>query len=173
VVAGSEKEFSVDSWGIGIGAKVPIGPFYVNAAFQYLQNPGNYGFAQNAPVALAAIVGDGVPANQSDVEDIDVWTGAIVLGFNLTSTLSFEGGWFHIDASTNSSANLTPGYAFGLDVNAQLDAYYIMATWSPAKNVFIVPEIGIVDFNSLEVDGSADDDLGDMLYIGIKWMINF
>lgn len=174
VGANQEKEISVDSWVIGLGAKVPIGPFYINGALQYGQNPGNYGWAQNNPVLLTGIAGDSNPLNQSSTEDLTVWTAALVAGFNLTSTFSLEAGWFHVDASTNTNAALTTAaIPYGLDASATLDAYYIMATWSPAKNVFIVPEIGFINYHSLKIDTQPDVDLGNMMYFGIKWQINF
>jgi hypothetical protein len=173
VVGGAEKEISVDSWGLGIGAKVPIGPFYANAAFQYLVNPGNYGFGQNAPLLLTTLTGDSNPANQSSTEDLSVWTGALALGFNLTSTMNFEAGVFMVDATTKTTAALGTAGPFGVDADVTLWAYYLMMNWSPAKNVFISPEIGLVDFGKVKVDGQSDDDLGDMFYVGIKWMINF
>jgi hypothetical protein len=172
VVNNAEKEISVDSYGIGIGAKVPIGPFYINGAFQWSQNLGNYGFGLNQPFLLTTLTGDTNPANTDDTEDLDVWSGAIVLGFNLTSTLNFEAGWFHVNYDTATSAGIG-GAPFGADASAKLDAYYIMANWSPAKNVFISPELGLIDFGKAEIDNRADTDLGDMWYFGIKWMINF
>jgi hypothetical protein len=50
---------------------------------------------------------------------------------------------------------------------------YAQAVWSPAKNVFIVPEFGIVDNGELEVTGQLDIDLGKVTWLGIKWQINF
>lgn len=172
VVGGVEREISVDSWGLGVGARVPFGPFYVNAAFQYLENPGSYGFGQNAPVFITSLAGDSNPANQDSTEDISVWTGALTVGFNVTSTMNFEGGIFMVNGSGDTTA-FVGGAPFGVDADVTLWAYYIMMNWSPAKNVFISPEIGIVDFGDAEIDGRADIDLGDMFYVGIKWMINF
>jgi hypothetical protein len=174
VVNNAEKSISVDSWGLGIGGKVPIGPFYVNAAFQYLRNPGNFGFGQNAPVALAGLTGGGDPAVVGDTADITVWSGALVVGFNLTNTLSFEGGVLYLNGSGDTNAGLTgTSLPYGLGVEYDFWDYYITMTWSPAKNVFIQPEIGFIDFGKAKVDTQADDDLGNLWYVGIKWMINF
>jgi hypothetical protein len=41
------------------------------------------------------------------------------------------------------------------------------------KNVFIVPEIGIIDYNKLKSSDSADLKYGDLTWFGIKWQINF
>jgi len=50
--------------------------------------------------------GDSNPANQTDTEDIDVWTGALTAGFNLTSTFNIEGGVFMVNASGKTTAFL-------------------------------------------------------------------
>jgi len=172
VVGGAEKEISVDSWGIGIGAKIPIGPFYINTAWQYLQNPGSYGFGQNAPVFVTSLAGNSNPVDQDSTEDITVWTGALTAGFNLTSTFNIEGGVFMVNGSGDTT-QFVGGAPFGAGADVTLWAYYLMANWSPAKNVFISPEIGLVDFGDAEIDGREDTSLGDMWYVGIKWMINF
>jgi hypothetical protein len=52
-------------------------------------------------------------------------------------------------------------------------SYYFQFMWSPVKNVFIVPEFGLIDYNDYERDGVADDDLGSGWYFGVKWQINF
>jgi len=48
--------------------------------------------------------------------------------------------------------------------------------WSPAKNVFIIPEFGFGDYgnNTVKTAGvETETDLGSAWYLGIKWQINF
>jgi hypothetical protein len=67
------------------------------------------------------------------------------------------------------------GYAqssFDVDKAPEKDdtsSYYVQATVNLAKGVFIVPEIGVVDYGK----DSYDNDQGKLTYYGLKWQINF
>jgi len=51
--------------------------------------------------------------------------------------------------------------------------YYLQMTWMPTKNVYIIPEIGVIDFDKLKISDTPDLTYGKTQWIGIKWMINF
>lgn len=156
------KEVSNDTWTLGAGAKTAFGPFYANATVQYGSNVGQGGVATVLQFSRSLI--DPVTLN---TEDNTYLTAQLILGFKVTDTLSFEGGviWQQGDADIP--------LATGGSVSQDSWVYYLNATWSPAKNVFIIPELGIIDNGSLEISGEPDRDLGSVTWFGIKWMINF
>jgi len=158
---GGIEEVSSDSWVLGIGARTAFGPFYANGVFQYGNNVGQGGLATVLQFSRSLID----PVNL-DTEDNTYMTAQLVLGFRVMDSLSFEGGviW------QNGDADFPGG---GGSVSQDSWVYYVNATWSPAKNVFIVPEFGIIDNGDLEISGEPDNDLGDVMWFGIKWQINF
>jgi hypothetical protein len=87
----------------------------------------------------------------------------LILGFKLTDSMQFEGGVIWQNGQLSGA---------GLDAEQTTWTYYIGLGWSPAKNVFIVPELGVVDYNKLE-SAAGDLEYGKLTWFGIKWQINF
>jgi hypothetical protein len=155
------REISSKSWALGIGARTAFGPFYANATGQYGKNVGESGILQN--LLLTRMVTDVLTGEE---EDSDYMAGQLVLGFKVMDSLAFEGGvvW------NKSETDFLGG---GGSVEQSQWVYYVQAQWSPAKNVFIVPEFGIIDNGDLKVTGDPDLDLGKVTWFGVKWQINF
>ncbi len=158
-LGGAEVENDVDGWVLGAGTKMAFGPFYVNATAQYGTNPNNSG---TGPATLYPSVQLYRPAT-GESSDSDYMAAQLILGFKLTDSMVFEGGiiWQNGDLSGG-----------GFDAEQTTYTYYIGFGWSPAKNVFIVPELGVVDYNKLETP-TGDIDYGKLTWLGIKWQINF
>jgi len=161
--AGQDAEHDVDGWLLGAGTKMAFGPFYVNATVQYGENPNNAAgpwFTLYPSVNLYNSALD-----QS--EDSEYMAAQLILGFKVMDSLVIEGGviW--------QSGEVDDVIVAGRSWKQDTWSYYIGFGWSPAKNVFIVPEFGIIDYNQLEVDGQSDIDYGKLTWLGIKWQINF
>jgi len=160
-VGGSEQSNTVDGFALGAGTKMGFGPFYVNATLQYAQNPNNSG-AGPYTVYPSVMLYD--PAtNQS--EDAKYFAGQLILGFRLSDAIAFEGGFIYQQGKVDSLRN------YG-QFKQSTYTYYIQMTWSPVKNVFFVPEFGIIDFDKLQIQ-DTDLNYGTTTWLGIKWMINF
>lgn len=156
----TDNEEDVDAWVVAAGVKSAFGPFYINALLSYSQNPGDYGITQDILPALqrATFVG-GV------LNDADSFQGVLVVGFKITDMMKIEGGIGYTSNELDVDAGVTAEEA--------TMAYYLQLAYSPVKNVFIVPEIGFIDYGDLEISGEPDEDLGSAWYLGIKWQINF
>jgi len=161
-VANQVRENSIDAWTLGAGAKLAFGPFYANATFQYGINPNNAG---SGPATLYPSVQLYSSALDKS-EDATYYGAQLILGFKLTDAMTFEGGviWQNGDVQSPTSE---------LSFTQNTYTYYLQMTWSPAKNVYIIPEIGIIDYDKLKSSGNADLNYGDLSWVGIKWMINF
>jgi len=140
-----------------------FGPFYVNATAQYGRNVNNSGSGPATiypsvqfynPTGTAAL---GIAAGDS--EDADYMAAQLILGFKLTDSMQFEGGVVFQRGEYD-------------DVQQDEWVYYIGFGWSPTKNVYIVPEIGVIDYKKLETP-AGDVNFGDLTWVGIKWQINF
>jgi hypothetical protein len=158
-----EKSYSIDSWGGTVAMKSAFGPFYVNAQVNYGKNIGDFGMTAD----LLYKTGRYVAATDS-IEDATYFGGALILGFKLTDAWKFEGGIGYMKGDTDTGINS--------DAEQDTTFYYLQAMWSPAKNVFIVPEFGWVDYGKNDVTTAGvttSTDLGSGWYLGIKWQINF
>jgi len=151
---------SLDSWFGAIGAKANFGPFFVAGKFTYIRNPAAYGVVQDNGLTQASYT-----FATNSINDVDSMMSMLVVGFKLTDTIKFEtgAGWI-----TNSRDN-----APGIEEEQETWSYYLQMSWSPAKNVFIIPELGFVDYGDKKLTGSPDMEMGDAFYFAVKWQINF
>jgi hypothetical protein len=169
-VANSQVKNTIDAWTLGAGAKLAFGPFYTNATFQYGVNPNNAG---TGPTTMYPSVALFNPTTGFQ-EDSSYMAAQLILGFKLTDSMSFEGGviWQNGDVNGVGAAPLNQ-----INYEQTTWTYYLQMTWSPVKNVFIIPEIGMIDFDKLKTSGTAvatpDLNYGALSWIGIKWQINF
>jgi len=164
-VNNQDQKHDVDSWLLGAGTKMAFGPFYVNATLQYGQNPNN---AAGPWFTLYPSVNLYNPTTDKS-EDADYMAGQLILGFKLTDSMVFEGGVIWQSGEVKDVGATTSGQKWSQDTWS----YYIGFGWSPVKNVFIVPELGVIDYNKLKFDNNNDISYGKLTWFGIKWQINF
>jgi hypothetical protein len=156
---GVNDDFDVNSWIVGGDLGFNVGAVYVKGAGSYGQNWTNarwsdlgIGYANAA--GAASLKGSG-----TDTEDATSWQAALVAGFKLTDALAFEvGGGYRVNDSNISGTKKDDVWAL-----------YGNATVALAKGVYLVPEVGYVDF----MKNSADVDEGYTWYAGMKWQIDF
>jgi hypothetical protein len=159
-IGGAEKDVTVDGWVLGAGTKLSFGPFYTNATFQFGSNVNNSG---TGPATLFPSVKIFNPATNAET-DSDYLAAQLILGFKLTDSMVFEGGLIYQTGLFDTGLG---------DFEQSQLVYYIGFGWSPAKNVFIVPEIGVIDYDSIKSPGIPDIEFGKLSWFGIKWQINF
>ena len=161
-VNGVTQENDIKAWTLGAGTKLAFGPFYANATAQYGQNPNNAG---SGPATLYPTV-QLYSSQLNKSEDSTYMAAQLILGFKLSDSINFEGGviWQNGDVQT-------PASQVSFEQNTY--SYYIQMSWSPTKNLFIVPEIGVIDYDKLKSSDNADLTYGNLTWIGIKWQINF
>jgi hypothetical protein len=156
---------NVNSFVGGIGAKSAFGPLYINATVQYASNPA--ASTLNVTSGLLPRYQFVDSTNDYNSENAEYFSGFGVIGFKLTDALSFEGGVSYQKGKVNIPS------AAGGDVKQNFWMYYLMAMWSPAKNVYLAPEAGYIDATNLKVTDRPDLDLGNAWWLGMKWQINF
>jgi hypothetical protein len=167
IVAGAENEQSVDAWQIAAGMVYDMGPFFLKGDLYYGENLANMGQSSAADATTTGLVGiraDRAAWNGNSIIDAETLGFALVAGFKMNDSIVFEAGYGQANNEIEDG---------GLKVAQDVKAYYLNATINLAKNVFIVPEIGKLDYGDIEQTGVADEDKGDMKYIGAKWQINF
>jgi hypothetical protein len=161
-VGGVKVDNTVYGWTLGAGTKLSFGPFYTNATVQYGYNPNNAG---SGPATLYPSLQLYDPTTDN-AENAKYFAGQLILGFKLTDSITFEGGWIY------QQGKVTNPVVDGGDVKQSENTYYLQMAWSPTKNVYIIPELGVVSYGKLKTI-QGDLNYGDLSWAGIKWQINF
>lgn len=156
-VAAADKEYSIDSYLIGVGFNVNLGAAYIKANIYLAQNNAALGAVEaEAPNAI-------YNATNDSFEDTDTLGYIAVVGFKVSDTLTIEAGY-------GATKHETDFNTVELEDNAQ--SYYVNATIILAPGVFVVPEIGKLDLDDISLAGMSTPQ-GDTTYFGLKWQINF
>ena len=145
-------EVDVNSMVYAVGGGVNFGPAYVKANVMGGQNIGPYGMWTTAygASAMPTITGG------DDLNDNDTIGYLGVLGFKANDKLKFEAGYGFVSHELDVS---------GADAD-ETTCFYAQANITIAPGFFIVPELGVIDYEDDAEDGSDT-------YFGAKWQINF
>ncbi len=149
-------DIDVNAYVAGVEGGVTLGPLYINAQVYWAQNAGAFGLAAlgfNQPVYV-----------NNDLQDASTFGLGGVIGWTINDMFTMEAG-----AGYTEEDNDAIGKAAGFVTKDKTAAYYIQATITLAKGVYIVPEIGYWDL----YDDIAGNDEKDFWYAGAKWQINF
>jgi hypothetical protein len=147
---GSTNDVDVTSGFLSAMGAWNIGAFTLKPALSYAVNGGNAGWTAGA----------GSWDGDDDVDDVKTFQGSLVGVFRLSDMLAFElGGGYRQDK---------------LDADVKEDKLksyqvYVQALWTMAPGVYLMPELGYIDWGNT----SADKDMGNTIYAGAKWQIDF
>ncbi len=146
-------DYDYDSYLIGVGGGFDFGSAYVKANIYYAQNGDSYGLSGLGNDSMA------FDALRRDLIDCDTLGYLAVIGFKASDMMTFEAGYGGIQHELDT------------DGSESDDSYtvYVNASITLAPGVFIVPEIGYIDYE----DNAAGQEEGDLTYFGAKWQINF
>lgn len=143
----------VDSYVAGANLGLTFGPASIKGSAWLGKNTGPYGMwvdPADDPVLNAA---------GTEIIDNDLFGWLALVNFKANDMLSFEVGYGRVSTE--------------LDVDAaqsdDTSSVYANAVITFAPGVFIVPEIGMVDYEN----DAAGADQGELTYFGAKWQINF
>jgi hypothetical protein len=157
---------TITSWVGGVGGGMTFGAFYLNLGGHYAQNAGAYGAYGSGLGGLRPINDDySIDANQNEIDNTGYGFLA-VLGFNLSDTMTIEGGGGYEYAELDVDGPAGDGESVW--------QVYINSTINIAPGFFVVPEIGYAsyDYATVLVPGQ-DEPKPNIFYAGAKWQINF
>lgn len=160
----TEKELDLDSWVIGLGAKLNFGPFYINGDVFTGQNLGQYEFTFQLGSDDAVYVWDNTGGYIVDNESFGFMLAA---GYKVNDMLSFEAGYGYTEHELDWNGNWED----------DTQGYYLQAVITLAKGVSITPEIGVLDWKDTSIYGTnpgrQDTDQGKTTWYGAQWRITF
>ncbi|NWH04574.1 hypothetical protein [Desulfobacter latus] len=154
----------VTSWGLGLDVAATFGAFSFSAQVNGGSNVGNI-WLIDVDDGVNNTIGNGYALVwNNNVIDNDAIGGRLVVAYTFNEMLGVEVGYGYQE--TEYDASIING------VNIEKDdsqSYYIQFPITLAPGVFVVPELGVVDFKD-RWDGLDEDKL---TYFGAKWQINF
>jgi hypothetical protein len=152
----ADDDESVDAYILALQASYSAGPFTLAGDVYTGENIDDMGIwcggDGNAGLYVDLGTGDG------DVLDNDAFGFLVVASFSANENLKFEAGYGQAEYDLDDAAE-----------EDDVSAYYVNAKITFAKGVFIVPEIGVIDFG----DDKNGADEGDTTYYGLQWQIRF
>jgi len=167
---GGGQDFDIDSYIVGGGGGVTIGAAYVRGFVWYGQNAEQFDLTSLSPESLngnpvtgAQVVLD-ANGNAVDVQDTNNLGAMGVIGYKLNDMFAFEGGYGYLK-NTNDVYDRLSGN------DSVIQTWYVQATITLARGVFIIPEAGQYDYGDSAL--TPDKDLRDFWYAGAKWQIDF
>jgi len=143
-------EYSVDSFMIAGVARMTFGAAGLRGQIWGGENVGNIATQEAGPGAIDK--GYAIYTAAGVMEDTDAVGYAIVADYKVNDMLGLEVGYGFVTLETN-----------GMDDN-EVESYYLSAPITLAPGVFVVPEVGVVDYKEAQEDNT---------YFGAKWQINF
>lgn len=156
---------TIDSFMLGLGVNLTLGPAYVKMTGSWLQNAGNYGQSQllvanNRGVALtnAQLVG-------GEIKDSVLWQGTGVVGVRFMPAMGIEAGVGYGDATVDT--------AVGTEASMKGWVYYLQLPITVAKGMQIIPEVGMLDRKELSVTGAPDVGQGKQTYVDVNFRVDF
>ncbi len=149
-------DIDVNAYVAGAEGGLTLGPVYISTQIYWAQNAGAFG--------LAALGFDQPVYLDNDIQDATTFGVGGVIGWTINDMFAMEAG-----AGYTEEDNDAIGKAAGYVTKDKTAAYYIQATITLAKGVYIVPEVGYWDL----YDDIAGKEEGDFWYAGAKWQINF
>jgi len=137
---------TVNAYLVGLGTTVDIKPMVFNGVAWYGSNTGDYGLTS---------AGTYYVASDKDSQDFGV---ALEVGFSATKDVMFNVGYGYQRSDRDDWAK-----ADGKQ------SYYANAIINLAKNFYITPEIGVLDY----MKDSSDKKEGKKVYYGVQLKANF
>jgi hypothetical protein len=159
-VSAADKEYSIDSYVVGLVAKIGLGAAYINADVYTAQNLQQ--IVPHGEFLGANASADYVLAVKDDIIDNDALAYCLVVGYTASPMLKFEAGYGSLETELDR-----PG-----TWEDEASAYYVNCQITLAPGVTVTPEIGKID-NKDRTEGGVVTPEGDTTYWGAKWMINF
>jgi len=162
LASGAEREFSVDSWLVGLQGGATFGPFGASFNIHTGQNGVQY---QGGPfqVPWGAIY----YARNNSIEDADWWGFQVKASFKFNDMISIESSYQYAD---NERRDTT--VAFNRDDEDDYAQWDLVVPINIAKGFTIYPTIAMYDEKDSTVAGATRDE-GETWIYGLTWALFF
>lgn len=172
VVTSTDKEYDLDSWGLGIYGSYGFGPVTVNGSIHWMQNPVQYGFSGGGPHPSISWVPTATAAyNSTDdgIIDADLVGFHLSAGWKLSDMLTVQAGY----GANSFTRDPNSGMGELVEREDNTAFYYINMPIFAAKGLTITPEIGVRDEDDITSGTGVVTEQGKTTYYGVRWFIRF
>jgi hypothetical protein len=149
----TDETYTIDSYMLGLGFNIGAGPATIKGNIYYGQNTGNFGMWQVGAASATYNAAD------DDIDNTTTLGYLLAVAVKAGPTITLEAGYAGSGHDSDLSGSKTDNQS----------GIYVQANIALAKAVWIVPEIGYIDYG----DNSAGVEEGTQTYFGAKWQINF
>jgi hypothetical protein len=156
VVDINDSEEDVDSYQLGIYARVNFGPAYVKGVGTWMQNGANYGLWSSTVVEQRAVWENG------DIQDNEAFGGSIVAGYKINDM-------FTVEACAGLASSENDDQVLKNEDDAQV--YTLLTKITLAPGFTIQPELIYEDRDEKWVNG-VKTEKGDQTVFGVFWVMN-
>ncbi|MFZ0727393.1 MAG: hypothetical protein WAM61_16545 [Desulfobacterales bacterium] len=160
---GTSTSDTITSFVIGAGGEFYLGPVYIKPQASWYKGGAAAGWLESTLQGKASISTTPVVGSDGKVKDVDSFMAMAAIGYAATERVRFEtgGGWLHNDGKGD------------IDLDNDWYALYLQSVLTLAPNVYLIPEIGYLDYGKGATELGTDQLLEDLWYIGAKWQIDF
>ncbi len=161
---GSTNSGTINACVIGAGAKLNFEPVMIKPQVSWYRNGASAGWLGatlpgDSETAVTPIIG-----MNGQVGNVDSLMTMLAIDFSPTERIRLEAGGGYL-RSKGQQDN---------DLGNTLYQLYLQAAMTLAPKVYLIPEIGYIDYGKERIgDSVSATDLGDLWYAGAKWQINF
>lgn len=161
---GSTNSGTINAVVIGAGAKLNFEPVTIKPQVSWYRNGASAGWLgttlpSDSETAVTPVIG-----MNGRVGNVDSFMAMLAFDLNPTERVQFEagGGYLRSKGQQNN------------DLENTLYQLYLQAAISLAPKVYLIPEIGYIDYGKERIgDSVSATDLGNLGYAGAKWQIDF
>ena len=159
---GTKRKGSITSLVFGAGGTMNIDPGYINAQMSWYRDGAASGWLGSALQGDATVTVTPVIGRNGRPQNVDSLMAMLAVGYVPSERVRFETGIGYLRNKGKGENKFTNDYY----------AVYLQSLVTLAPGVYIVPEIGYIDFG--EVTGTGPErGLGELWYLGAKWQIDF
>ena len=158
----TDEDITVDSYVYGAGVTGRFGPVRISVAAYKAKNGGAMGISEALNYTKPEILAD------NSLVDADSLGLQAVLAYKVHEKVTLEAGWGQISSEIDDGTGADDWYQ-----EQTVNTIYLQARISLTKNMYIIPEIGRIDYGGALLSSEADGDAGEKTFFGAQWRLDF
>lgn len=157
-----DEDITVESYVYGAGVTGRFGPVRASFSAYQAKNGAAMGLSEALNYTNPEVLDD------NSLVDADSLGLQAVLYYKVHDKVSFEAGWGQITSEMDDGDGVDDWYQ-----KQVVNAMYLQARITLADNVYLIPEIGKIDYGDALLSSEADGSAGEKSFFGAQWRVDF